>query len=184
MNFYEYTDWLAFGPRPFTDPRHTVITRSKSYLAQSHLTRSMGRIDHGVSVFIFQDGVFEYTLTGVWVPIRYRSTAHNISWIVFIFGTFINLSQSCWLWGLYVILIWYLTCFLHKAGWGSRPIDTPGRRTCSLRTWNSRGVDSVNAPVTSHSQAPYGLFPGSLRAVLNKNRTSSLGRRKHRPQSR
>ena len=31
--------------------------------------------------------------------------------------------------------------------------------------------------VTSHSPAPYGLFPGCSRAVLNKNRTSTHGAR-------
>ena len=31
------------------------------------------------------------------------------------------------------------------------------------------------ASVTSHSRAPYGLFPGYSRAVLNKNRTSTHG---------
>ena len=34
-----------------------------------------------------------------------------------------------------------------------------------------------NTPVTSHSRAPYGLFPGCSRAVLNKNRTSTHGAR-------
>ena len=35
----------------------------------------------------------------------------------------------------------------------------------------------TNASVTSHSRAPYGLFPGCSRAVLNKNRTSTHGAR-------
>ena len=34
-----------------------------------------------------------------------------------------------------------------------------------------------NAPVTSHSRAPYGLFMGCSWAVLNKNRTSTHGAR-------
>ena len=33
------------------------------------------------------------------------------------------------------------------------------------------------ASVTSHSRAPYGLFPGCSQAVLNKNRTSTHGAR-------
>ena len=35
------------------------------------------------------------------------------------------------------------------------------------------GNEICNASVTAHSRAPYGLFPDSSRAVLNKNRTST-----------
>ena len=41
----------------------------------------------------------------------------------------------------------------------------------------TRDSGPPNASVTSHSQAPYGLFPGCSQAVLNKNRTSTHGSR-------
>ena len=37
---------------------------------------------------------YEYTLRGVWVPIRYSSTAHNISWVLFVFNLAVNLSWN------------------------------------------------------------------------------------------
>ena len=41
--------------------------------------------------------------------------------------------------------------------------------------WRKFDPQPPNASVTSHSQSPYGLFPGCPRSVLNKNRMSTHG---------
>ena len=37
---------------------------------------------------------YEYTLSGVWVQMCYLSTDHNNQWILFLYGTAIDLSWS------------------------------------------------------------------------------------------
>ena len=54
-----------------------------------------------------------------------------------------------------------------------------GLFTSCLRSLNPYGAHKLitHASVPFHSRAPYGLFPGCSRAVLNKNRTSTHGAR-------
>ena len=101
MEVCNLTNWLVLGARSrYRSTAKTIFHRSCPYLLQPltivgawtlliwclyvHFVGSSRTLK-------FQ----KYTLTGgLWVPIRCQSTAHNISWILFKFGTTIDLFRG------------------------------------------------------------------------------------------
>ena len=84
------------------------------------------------------------------VLVRHLTIAHNISWILFLFGTAIGLSWSndlYWLRGPYVYIIGYIACFLNQAGPG---FPSPAIYFCQM--WLTSRL-AVNRP-TCYSLCP------------------------------